>query len=240
MPPAEPLFVTPSGAEVTGFSAEGDVALQWWQRLRPAHPESGLWPLLMDADTPEHLTDSYAGATKVWSRADAEALDGAAILAEWGERDLRTVSPGYAAELRAEMAGEGVWPDDPQRCGFNLPFDFDGQPFQVTVALVPAAASWLVPVTLQDEGPYHLPDPAEHAAIMRHWQDRYGAEPVVWTATTVEYAVSRPPATRPDALSLAREYQLYNEGAYDNYRADTLTELAASLMNAPVWRMWWD
>jgi uncharacterized protein DUF4253 len=238
-PPTQLLFVTPSGVEVVGFRAEGDAALQWWERLRLAHPQSGLWPLLMDDETPEQLTESYTDSTRIWSPADARALDGAAVLNEWGERYLRTSSPEYVATLRAELAGAGVWPEEPEQRGFGLPYDWNGQQLEVTVALVPAVASWLVPVTLQYDD-FWDPDPAEHAAIMRYWNGRYGAEPVVWTGTTLEYAVSRPPTTRPDALALAWEYRQYNDGEYDYYRADTLTDLAASLLNAPVWCMWWD
>jgi hypothetical protein len=239
MPPARPLFVTPSGAEVAGFQAEGDEAMRWWERLRSAHPETGLWPLLMDADTPESLSEAYADATMSWSAADADALDGAAILAAWGERYLQGSSPGYAATTRAELAGEGVWRDRSEYRGFFLPHGWDVEQLEVTVALVPAAASWLVPVTLQHSVLW-MPDPAENSAIMRYWHGRYGAEPVVWTDTTIEYAVARPPTTRPEALALAWEYRQYNDGEFDNYFADTLTELAAALMNAPVWRMWWD
>ncbi|MDI6103639.1 DUF4253 domain-containing protein [Actinoplanes sp. NEAU-A12] len=238
-PPTQPLFVTPTGAEVIGFQAEGDEALRWWEQLRLAHPESGLWPLLMDADAPEQLTESYPSNGQVWSAADAQALNGAALLAERGERYLSTSSPSYAAELRAELAGEGVWPEKPERPGFGLPYGWDGEPTEVTVALVPATAPWLVPVTLQ-HSVFWEPDPAEHSAIMRYWHGRYGAEPVVWTDTTLEYAVARPPTTPPHALALAWEYRQYNDGEFDYYRAATLTELAAGLMNAPVWRVWWD
>ena len=139
-PPTRPLFVTPSGIEVVGFPAEGEAALRWWERLRLAHPESGLWPLRMDDETPEYLTESFTRSRKVWSPADARALDGAAVLAGWGERYLRTGPPSYAVTLRAELAGDGVWPEEPQRCGFGLPYDGNGQPMEVTVALVPAIA----------------------------------------------------------------------------------------------------
>lgn len=240
MPPTRPLFITPSKIEVFGFPAAGDDALRWSERLRRAHRETGLWPLLMDDEAPEYLTDSYADATVTWSPADADQIDGAAVLAERGVRSLSSGSPEYAAVLRAELAGQGAWPAEPERRGFGLPYGWNDEPNEVTVALVPAAEPWLVPVTLQYGSWNDYPDPAEHAAIMRYWHGRYGAEPVVWTGTTVEYAVARPPSTRADAIALAWEYRQYNDGEYDNYYADSLTDLAASLLNAPVWRMWWD
>lgn len=240
MPPTSPWFVTPSGAEVTGFPAAGDEALRWWRQLRRAYPQTGLWPLLMESDTPEYLADTYTYATVAESLAQARALDGAVLLAEEGERTLAGCSPEHAAELRAELAGRGRWPDQPEQPGFGLPYGWDGHPEEVTVALVPVTAPWLIPVTLHYGGWNKYPTPGEHAAIIRHWNNRYGAEPVAWTGTTIEYAVARPPATRAAAVALAWEYRLYNDGEYDLYRAETLTGLAAGLLGAPVWRMWWD
>ena len=45
---------------------------------------------------------------------------------------------------------------------------------------------------------------------------------------TAEFAVGRPPHTKADALALAWEYTVYNDGCYDYYRAGNLTDLAAS------------
>jgi hypothetical protein len=239
LPAAEPLFVTPSGVEITGFRSAGDAALRRWERLRQAYPECGLWPLVMEADTPDYLAEPYAYATVAESLARAHTLDGAEVLAEDGERELRGYPADYAATIRAELAGAGVWPDEPERPGFGLPSSW-GRPEEVMVVLVPVAAPWLVPVTLHYGGWNKYPAPAEHAAIMRYWHQRYGAEPVVWTGTTLQYAVARPPTVRSDALALAWEYRLYNDGEYDLYRADCLTDLAAGLLDAPVWRMWWD
>ncbi|MEU4155338.1 DUF4253 domain-containing protein [Actinoplanes sp. NPDC026670] len=240
MPPVERVVVTPSGAEIVGFQADSDTALTWWRRLREIYPETRLWPLLMDSDAGEYLEDPYTYATVEESLARAHTLDGAALLAGSGERSLRESSPEYAAELRADLAGQGKWPEEPEQPGFGLRHDWNGRPLAITVALVPAAEPWLVPVTLHYGGWNKYPDPAEHAAIMRHWLDRYGAEPVVWTGTTLDYAVARPPSTRPEAIALAWEYRQYNDGEYDLYRAETLTDLAAGLLNAPVWRTWWD
>ncbi|MBB4741565.1 hypothetical protein BJY16_005024 [Actinoplanes octamycinicus] len=240
LPPTVTLFTTPGGVEVAGFPAAGDEALRWWERLRAAYPASGRWPLLIEDDTPEYLEDSFTYASVAESLEQARTLDGAALLAADGERELAGLPADLAVAVRRELAGEGTWPAEPERPGFGLPFFRSGQPAQVTVALVPVAEPWLIPVTLHYGGWNKYPAPGEHAAIMRYWQQRYGAEPVVLTGTTVEYAVARPPLTRPDALALAWEYRLYNDGEYDLYRAETLTDLAGGLLGNPVWRMWWD
>ncbi|GIE77064.1 hypothetical protein Aph02nite_30140 [Actinoplanes philippinensis] len=303
MPATERLAVTPSGAEVTGFTVGSDTALDWWHRLRAAYPETGLWPLLIDDDAPGYLEDPYTHATVEESLTQAYALDGAAILAgsdgpsptchdqvsaaeiptepadrpsparhdqssaaeiptEPADRPSPTChdrasaaeiptepadrpSPARhdqssAAEIPTEPADDGEWPGDPERPGLWLPYDGNGRPLPITVALVPAAEPWLVPVTLHYGGWNGYPDPGEHAAIMRHFLDEYGAEPVFWSGANLDYLVARPPTTRPEAVALAWKYRRYNDGEYDFYRAETLTGLAAALLNNPVWRMWWD
>ena len=64
-------------------------------------------------------------------------------------------------------------------------------------------------------------DLSRHHRLDRHQADELLAAPAA------RYAVARPPATPPDALALAWEYRQYNDGEFDYYRADTLTELAA-------------
>ena len=48
------------------------------------------------------------------------------------------------------------------------------------------------------------------------------------------------PRTRPQALALAWEYFVYNDGYYDYYGADDITQLAAGLLGADTWIAWWD
>jgi hypothetical protein len=114
LPPHGPLLTTPTGAQVLAFTTPGDHALDWWQRLRDVHPTTGYWPVLLDADAPEHFADGY----------------------------------GYES-------------------------------------------------------------PADARA-------------------------------RFETLHLAWQYKAYNDGYYDFYFADNLTDLAASLHEAPIWRCWWD
>ena len=43
----------------------------------------------------------------------------------------------------------------------------------------------------------------------------------------VDLAISRPPADRAAALQPAWNYECYNDGAYDIYRHESVTALAA-------------
>ena len=55
-----------------------------------------------------------------------------------------------------------------------------------------------------------MPTPAENAAVLRHWQHRYGAVMLAFDHK-FEMFVEHPPHTRPDALQLTYEYALYCE-----------------------------
>ncbi len=232
---------TPLGLPVHGFTASGEEALIWWRRLRREHPQTGLWPILITADSAEYFASPFEQMSPAEAAALCPTLDGAAILVARGDQRLGGYrDAAYAAVIRSELRGEGEWRARPRPPGFGLPFSPDGGPSDVTVALVPASSSWEVPLALHYGGWNDYPNPAEHGAILRYFEQRYGAELVVLTGTTAEFAVSRPPTTRPDAIALAWEYRNYNDGEYDYYLAETLTDLAVSLLGTNAWRAWWD
>nr|WP_228530654.1 MULTISPECIES: DUF4253 domain-containing protein [Myxococcaceae] len=116
-----------------------------------------------------------------------------------------------------------------------------GAPFaRVALALVPACAEpWQAPVRLRFGGFNECPSPAQHGAMLRHWQGRYGAEPVALGHDTLELRVLRPP-TEPEAcLQLAREQAAYcAELAAPGPEA--LAQLAGRLQGAGSWRFWWE
>ncbi|MET7424991.1 DUF4253 domain-containing protein [Dactylosporangium sp. NPDC005555] len=220
------LMTTAAGVPVWGFPA-GDDGLLWWLRLRAQHAGTGLWPLLMPAAAPEELHPCPLDEAGL-------RFDGAALLADRIASRLR-IYGAHADTVRAELRGEGEWRARPEPPGFEVAH-YD----EVVVALVPAAAPWQVPLVLRHGGWNGYPSPAEHAAILRYFHARYGAELVAMTTDSAEFTVRHPPLDRPAALRLAMEYTVYNDGAYDNYFADTLTDLAVSLGGEPVWRVWWD
>jgi len=239
LPTLHTVMTTASDVEIRGFRSSGDAALMWWRRLRDSHPQTGHWPVLIDGDAPAYFAADF-GMQPTTLIELSSTIDGAAVLAERGRDRLRRYPPNLAAGVTAELDGQSPWPDAPRRPGHSLPFGYDGRPVEVTIALIPATAGWHVPAVLSYGGWNEYPDPADHCAILRHWHERYKAELVVLTGTTAEFAIGRPPTTHADALALAWEYRNYNNGEYDYYDAETITELAAALLDAPVWLCWWD
>jgi hypothetical protein len=232
VPELEPLPLA-DGVSAVGFPSEGGAAVAWWRRLRAVHERTGFWPVLIPSvdDAVRAFGDVTVGPAQRLAR--AAELDGAELLNPKG------TFASQADWLQQDMLER--WPDDPCRFDeFDLPYQRDGQPARVLVALVAAEHGWQVP-TLLDYGDWNdCPGPAAHGAILRHWYHRYGAELVCLASTCLELAVTRPPRTRPDALDFAWEYIGYCLDGMATYDADDVPDLAACLIDAEAVRFWWD
>jgi hypothetical protein len=110
---------------------------------------------------------------------------------------------------------------------------------EVFITRLPIKDSWDAPVMLRFGGWDDSPFPEEHTAIARAWHEQYGAEIIAVTADTLEFAVSRPPATRDAAEELAMDQFAYCETLI-THLTGSIRALAASLLNAPYWFFWWE
>jgi Domain of unknown function (DUF4253) len=249
VPTLEPVAGVAAGVTVLGFSAAGEEALAWWRTLRAVSEDTGYWPVLIESDRPISLAQSSTSDGDPGnSDPEADAATGpAGRLARAAELDAAEIlNPGGATldslgdEQRRELLE--AWPDEPYRIDrFSLPFSRTDQPKPVLVALVAAEHGWQVPALL-DHGGWNLcPEPAAHSAVLRYWHDRYGADLVCMSYSSIELAMTRPPRTRSAALALAWEYASYCYDSTDAvYQADDLASLAASLIDAEVMLAWWD
>jgi hypothetical protein len=110
---------------------------------------------------------------------------------------------------------------------------------QVYVALVPTANCWHVPAHLRFGAWNECPQSEEHVALMRFWQQNFGAEVVGITSDVVEMLVEFPPSNKVDALKLAKQQYLYCQDIVDQ-GTQTLEVLAAGLLGGTSWFFWWD
>ncbi len=136
----------------------------------------------------------------------------------------------------------GDWPDgDHASDEFRIPYDvLSHEPYEVVwLALVPTVIPWQIPAILRYGAWNDCPEPAVHAAAMKYWRTAYGAEVVGMSSDVVEMKVSRPPRSRDAALRLARQQYAY---CYDivEQGTNTLSNLAACLLDGTAWYFWWD
>ena len=228
------------GVPVADFPCSAEEAIGWWRRLHAVAGRTGYQPVLIDPDRTvlfadpvlEELTWVPLGPAERLTQ--SAALDPVAVLNAKGAT-LDTVDPDEVERWLKQ------WPDDPCRIDrFRLPYDC-GQDGPVVLALVPAAHGWQVPVLLSYGYFNDCPHPSVHGAVLRHWHQRYGLDVVSMTHAAMEFAVSRPPRTRRDALEFAWEYVMYCLDGFDMvYEAEDMGGMAACLIDAEVVRAWWD
>jgi hypothetical protein len=115
-----------------------------------------------------------------------------------------------------------------------------GQPKpEVYIALVPVVKPWMIPAFLKTGSWNDCPNPEEHAAIFKYWDEKYGIEVVGVTMDVIELAVKNPPTTKEQALKLAEQQFIYcPDIVYQG--TQSIAALASSLINGKVWFFWWD
>jgi hypothetical protein len=77
------------------------------------------------------------------------------------------------------------------------------------------------------------------SALLRSWEDRFGARVVGFEGATIHVSVARPPATAADAGLVAMEHMLLGD---DNHPSGDLNfaNYAESLTGERHWFFWWD
>lgn len=237
------------------LTVPGEAAVAAWELLRPVADELGAWPLLLGHEElhEESLTERRATPARLleladelgtpdpaaWARIRTEGL--VHRLTNEGLHDLAATLAQSLTDER-EPTDEGEWPEEGRSAHrFAIPRDVLSQAFhrQLFLGLVPTRRGWEVPAWIAFGGWNDCPAPQEHCAIFRHWEQRYGAEPVGITRDVVELKVTRPPATREAALELARVQYAYCSDIVDQ-GCETVANLAAGLLDAPGWFFWWD
>ncbi|CCH90909.1 conserved protein of unknown function [Modestobacter italicus] len=231
-----------------GYPEGGDETVAWltsgpvvgaragWRDLARAFDVTGLWPL---------------------------------VSAGWWERPFRTGElagpapvPDASDVLRAGWAGTRlVRPDGtllPQRAWPGLAAASGAATDQVELDDPPghdgAGDLLLVPATRPADAVAQLGwfgacnwslTGADVAAVLRSWEDRFGAYLVRIGFAELDLVVTRPPVTVQQCLGVADEHYAF---CPDNFAPQTLAEpvlysrdeYAALIRGARVWHFWWD
>lgn len=135
----------------------------------------------------------------------------------------------------------GTWPSEnpPLSEAFNCYYLERNQPKEISIGFTEVEAAWQLPAMISYGGWNDCPHPDVQAAFHRHWSEKYGAEITSMSGDIVECYVKHPPTTREAALELAWEQYWYCKDIVDQ-GCETISNLAATLLNSPYWFFWWD
>jgi hypothetical protein len=74
-------------------------------------------------------------------------------------------------------------------------------------------------------------------AVLRSWEDRFGARLIDIGYCNLRLLVDRPPRTLEAAQSIAAEHVVLADDCIDYARH--IPDIAPRLVNGPVWTFWW-
>jgi hypothetical protein len=220
---------------LTGEPVTGEL----WARLRAEHERSGLWPVLLDDSTQPWA----AGQVAPEPAADIDGYDATAFMtevwADWVEpqdEDFDDLAPFYRhcpglAEPGEPMADPGTVAD------WHAGLLTDGTtPLGLTA--VGRGADTLAVMGWQG-ALNHNEWTAPLAAVVRSWEDRFGARVVRMGFNTLDLSVAAPPRTLEHAVHVAAEHWTF---CPDNIvqGPGTLIGYAEQITGRNAWSFWWD
>lgn len=216
----------------------------YW-RCVDAFDDSGLWPVLIPVDVryPASGPDWFDARPDHVAKADEVGEQGAAtVLADaWpGEccgpeclAPLGAHFPGLVrrapARSRENTHGELIW---------NA-LQVAGR-IQVRLGLVRVQRGADVPAAIGWAGARrHLPDVAAVSAVLRSWEDRFGARLMLLGADQIVLSVAAAPTTSFRAVGVAAEHRAFCPAEFHRAPVPFAT-MAADLLHGHVWPFTWD
>lgn len=222
------------GLTVYSFSTAGKDAVSTWRKLCKSAASAGFWPVIFgEPKNLERICEAFGGE---YAENPTETIQMAS------EADVQKLFQERAEEFSGESA-HGEWPSSAEgMTDFTIPRKIlEPGKFheRVSIGLVPASHSWEVPGVLSFGGWNDCPDAMNQVAVLRYWNEIYGAELVGLSGDVMELEPARKPSTREEALKLAQEqywfcYDIVEQGV------ETIENLAAGLLTSSVWYFWWD
>ncbi|MGW6573305.1 DUF4253 domain-containing protein [Streptomyces sp. NPDC054945] len=198
---------------------------RWWQE-REFVPER-----MSDPD--DHHVEPVL--REFWSRVvpdpeEGEGEDGEGLIAPFGR-----AWPGLA-----ERGPDGV---DPQGAACALADELIGSGFLSSprLALVPAGRGADVPTAMGWGGPTNFEnDTALISAVLRSWEDRFGARVVALGFDELHVSVAAPPRTVAHALPVAAEHFAFSPDNIWQGSGSIRAYADEAVTGSGHWGFWWD
>ena len=230
------------GRGQVGWISDAPAKIDDWKRLAEAFPETGLWPLVLTTLDDDGQRPWRNGELDLAGSSDPDQHDAGAVLTSFWERNVPVPEEDDAAfEPLAPFRDRFPGLAEPTPGGHNSGALYD------VVSEVPGSLG-LVAVTrpadavvaLGWSGPInHFDDMGMLAAVLRSWEERFGAYVVGIGFDTLTLAVARPLSTRNQALAVAAEhFAACSDNVYQG--AESIEAYAETLIGASVWSFWWD
>jgi hypothetical protein len=220
-----------------------------WAQLSEEASETGLRPFLLAdmAGEPGRPwrppgSDSDEVISTPLDTAAIDRLDAAAVLNGYWWYDEETFAADE--EFRAMLApfGPGFPGLAPAITGELDPELMRRALYQYTrdarIGLVPAQRPADVLAGLGWDGAVNSRETADITAVLRSWEDRFGARLLEVGFADIRLLVSRPPCTLEAALPIAAEQAAFSEEAHSGLRS--VDEIARAIVGNPFWDFWWD
>ncbi|MEU3274657.1 DUF4253 domain-containing protein [Saccharomonospora sp. NPDC006951] len=208
-----------------------------------AYSRTGRWPVLIPPDPRFRLSGEDWLDDRPWlpPAIDKVAdIDVAATFSQWWSRPccegncLHPFSEGFPG-LARKAPGKGDPLAEAGNTGSILASRGDCRLGLVAVdrpADVPAVLGW--------RGMIAMTDRVEAvSAVLRSWEDRFGAVLITLGFDALELSVAAPPKVRDRALLVAAEHRAFCLANFTE-QPGTLQEFAADVTGKRLWSFWWD
>lgn len=228
-------LITPEGADSPALwvsdeqLSDADVH---WARLYDIRRETGLYPLLLDGPSSDPINLWHD--EELWPKAiaDIDALDAADVLAERRRELMRD------DEEALSLAPAGTTDADADAVARHMAEGL-GEVDSWILGLVPADRGADTLTVAGWAGPWNHIRTVEVSAVVRSWEERFGARVVAVGYDVLDLSVAAPPTTIEHARQVAAEHYAFCPDNIWQGIGD-FEEYASSLVGAQRWQFWWD
>lgn len=240
---AGPGGTGPAGEAVALLeSAPSTKIVERWHRIARGFADHGYWPLVFEMLRRTEDRPWFAGELGYERSTPPEGHDAVATLRQWwdgvvpsaGESpaQLAVIAP-FTRRFPGPALANTRAPDD---AAFAFALGAMAGRLGVVGVTRPADAV----AALHWQGPLnHYADMGPLAAVLRTWEDRFGAYVVGIGFDTLRLAVTRPPTNFTLACQIAAEHMaVCSDCIYQG--SGSIEAHAESLMGATSWSFWWD
>jgi Domain of unknown function (DUF4253) len=216
-----------------------------WAVLSGAHQDTGLVPFLASSMNRHPSRPWDDGEFEDPSDpADLAVVDAAAVLQSGWENCVR-VLPGEddkywrAGRVPFSRTFPGLAPREDAALGRRQVDEILGSLPAARIGLAAAGRPADVLPLIGYTGAHRYLPPLPVAAVLRSWEDRFGARLLRVGFDKIQLLAERPPRTVRAAYNLAAEHRALCDECGGN-GLKYVPDIAEYLLTTPIWTFWWD